>query len=195
MVRVVLEDFGNLPNRVAIPGGQSDQPGQLESYEKGYAAGWDDATAAATSSNGRIEAGLATSLQDLSFTYQEAYGHVLGAIRPVIQEMVGRLLPRVAQASLPNLIVERLETLLVDAAGAPVTLAVSPADHDRILALLPPDPGFPLTLTEDDTLTEGQVFLKAATLEEEIDTKATLEAIATAVDEFFMLNERQNANG
>lgn len=196
MARLFLEDFGSSQHRQAtIPSTPMSETDRLESYEQGYAAGWEDATKAAHDDGGGTAPGFANSLEDISFTYHEAYEHVLNSLKPVIREMVGKLLPRIAQAGLPDLVVERMESLIRDAAAAPMSLRVSPMDYDHVAALLPADPGFALVVEEDDTLSEGQVFFKAATLEEEIDTQATLAAIATAVDEFFTLNERQTAHG
>lgn len=52
---------------------------RLASYDSGYAAGWEDATAAQSGDQSRIRAELARNLQALSFTYQEARSHVLRA--------------------------------------------------------------------------------------------------------------------
>ena len=73
---------------------------KVASFEQGYSAGWDDAVAAQQGDQTRIRADLARNLQSLSFTFQDARSHVLQAIRPLILEMVNRLLPEVARETL-----------------------------------------------------------------------------------------------
>lgn len=189
--RLRLEDFG----RAATAGGggaaapaavpEASETERLDIYETGYAAGWEDALQAGAEDGRRISAGLEAALADLSFTYHEAHGHVLGAVKPLMLECISKLLPSVARAALPDLVGERLSSLLDRAARAPMMLSVSPADEARVAAILPEDPGFPLEMKVDDTLAEGQVVLRAGTIEEEIDLASTTAEIAAAITEFF----------
>jgi flagellar biosynthesis/type III secretory pathway protein FliH len=80
---------------------------KVASFEQGYSAGWDDAVAAQQGDQTRIRADLARNLQSLSFTFQDARSHVLQAIRPLILQMVNRLLPEVAREALAPTVLER----------------------------------------------------------------------------------------
>jgi flagellar assembly protein FliH len=204
--RLLLEDFAT--DAPAQRGGAAQMAGgfseaqRLDAYEQGYSAGWEDAVKAAADDTGHIAAGLATSLQDLSFTYQEAHTHVLSSVKPILMQVLSKVLPAAAHAALPDLVGERLAALQSRAASTPMLLQVSAADEARVAAALPKDPGFPLELRVESTLAEGQVFLSAGTLEEEIDTKEAIEEIVTAISDFFtasqdhaQLQERQAANG
>ena len=64
---------------------------RLEAYEQGYKAGWDDAATAQADDHTRISAGFARNLQELSFTYHEAKGQILGSLEPLLKEMVTKI--------------------------------------------------------------------------------------------------------
>ncbi len=103
-----LEVFDATPAAKPDPGLVTTQVSAIEesklaSYEQGYKAGWDDAAAALAEDQTRIRADLARNLQQLSFTYQEARSHILKAVEPLLEEMVGRLLPDMARETLAPL--------------------------------------------------------------------------------------------
>lgn len=197
--RLLLPDFSGTgsPARpaMATPGSAGLSESQrLDAYEQGYSAGWEDAARAAEDSTATVSAGLAASLQDLSFTYHEAHAHVLSAVKPILIQALEKVLPAAARAALPALVSERLSELAERAGSAPMTLQVSAADEARVAAMLPADPGFPLELRVTDALAEGQVNIAAGTIEEEIDVSSALEEIARTVAEFFTASQPLDAN-
>ena len=123
---LILEDFGAPAPRRASQGkglapGLAElatlaEPGtgpaadaeamKLEAFENGYRAGWEDATGAAASEQGHIAADLAQNLRDLSFTLAEAQVAVLAEMRPLLREIVAKLLPVAAHASLAGRIAD-----------------------------------------------------------------------------------------
>jgi flagellar assembly protein FliH len=168
---------------------------KLASYDKGYHAGWDDAVAAQTSDQTSLRADLARNLQSLGFTYHEARSHILKAIEPLMLEMVGRLLPAIARESLAPLVLEVLMPLAERLGDAPVTLVINPAVRPAVELLLAQATGLPLTLQDEPTLGEGQVYLRLGGAEAHVDLDRATAEIAAAVRDFFALPGKDRPNG
>lgn len=163
---------------------------RLAAYEQGYSAGWEDAANATSEDQNRIGADLARSIQALGFTYHEARMHVLRAIGPLLQEMVGRLLPEMAREALAPVVLETLMPLAETMADAPVSIVMNPAVRPAIEALLERATGLPLTLIEEPTLSEGQVYLRLGDTETHVDLDRATAEIATAVRGFFGFTQK-----
>ena len=168
---------------------------RMQAYEQGYTAGWDDAAAAQSEDKSRIQADFARNLQSLGFTFQEARMHVLRAIQPLLYEIVTCLLPQVARESLASVALETLMPLADEMADAPVTLVVSPASRPAVEALLEQATGLPLTVIEEPTLGDGQVYFRLGNIETRLDLDRATTEIASAVRDFFDLTEKDQRYG
>ena len=164
---------------------------KLGSYDAGYSAGWEDAAAAQSGEQSQIKADLARNLQSLGFTYQEARTHILRSIEPLLQEMVGRLLPELARETLAPIVLEVLMPIAEKMADAPVTLVLNPAARAAVEGLLEQATGMPLTLIEEPSLGEGQVYLRMGGAETSVDLDRATAEITAAVRGFFDLPERK----
>jgi flagellar biosynthesis/type III secretory pathway protein FliH len=161
---------------------------RVASFEQGYSAGWDDAVAAQQSDQTRIRADLARNLQSLAFTFQDARSHVLQAIRPLILEMVDRLLPEVAREALAPTVLEALTPLADGLADAPLTLVLNPTVRGQIEDLIAQATGLPMVIEEEPSLPEGQVYVRFGSAETKVDLSQVTADIAIAVRAFFNLN-------
>ncbi len=156
---------------------------RLEAFDTGYRAGWDDAMTAQTEEQNHLRVDLARNLQALSFTYFEARSHVIRALAPLLREMAGRVMPAIARQTLPALVAETLEAHAEAAAARPMTLVVNPANRAAVEKALEDSP-LPLSLVEEPSLGDGQVYLRFDETEERIDIDAALTAIAQAVSDY-----------
>lgn len=163
---------------------------RLSAFERGYKAGWDDSVSALSVERKAISADFAANLADLAFTYHEARGHVLRQLESLVTDTFARVLPDCAQAALPRLVWDHVCRIAMEAAGAPVTVLVSPGAQQTFESMLPPDPGFPVVVVEEPTLTEGQVFIRSQKGELAIDQATAFAEIQTAVREFFQTHEQ-----
>jgi flagellar assembly protein FliH len=168
---------------------------RLAAYEQGYTAGWDDAVAAQSDDQTRLSAEIARNLQELSFTYQEARGHVLRAIEPLLAEMAARILPDMARATLAPMIVETLRPLAATLADTPVILAVNPVARPAVEALVDRAGALPVTIESEPTLGEGQARLRFGDSETRIDLDRAVTDIAAAVRGFFDLEQKEIRHG
>lgn len=173
----------------------SSEREKLDSFERGYKAGWDDATTAQHQDQSRISSDLESSLNDLAFTFHEARSHVLNGVEPLLRELVKKIFPRFAQDRLPVLIKEHIATALAEVTERPIILCVSPKSRAAVESALPLDPGFPITVKEEPTLSDGQVFLNLGATEEVLDLDEVLSSVNAAISDFFEINQRMQVNG
>jgi flagellar assembly protein FliH len=161
---------------------------KVSAFEQGYSAGWDDAAAAQQGDQTRIRADLARNLQSLAFTFQDARSHVLQAIRPLMLEMINRLLPEVARESLAPTVLDALMPLAEEMADAPLTLVLNPNVRGQVENLVTQATGLPMVIEEEPSLPEGQVYIRFGATETRVDLSQTAADIAIAVRAFFTLN-------
>lgn len=164
---------------------------KINSYEQGYSAGWEDASAAQQGDQSRIRADLARNLQSLAFTFQDARSHVLQAVRPLLLEMTTRLLPTLSREAIGQTVVEALMPIAEDLADAPVTLVLNPAVRDRIEGIVAEATGLPVVIEEEPSLGEGQVYIRFGTQERKVDLDRVAADISAAVRGFFSMAEKE----
>ena len=177
-------------NQTVVLNAMALEESKLESYEKGYTAGWDDAAAAQTQDQKHASAELARNFQTLDFTYQEARTHVLKAIRPLLNALVGSLLPELARDTLAPTVLETLMPIAESLADAPITLVLNPHSRVAVEVMLKDATGMPLQIIEEPSLGEGQVFLRVGDTETEVNLERAIDEISLAVRNFFELPER-----
>jgi flagellar biosynthesis/type III secretory pathway protein FliH len=180
---------------VTVSGSGSSEDDRLAAYEQGYTAGWDDASAAQADEQAVLTATLAHNLQALGFTYHEARVHVLSSLEPLLTDLTTRLLPVVARAALAPVVAEVLMPLAANLAETPVEIVMNPAARPAIAAVLEKAGSLPLTLTEEPTLGEGQVYLKIGQSEARVDLDAAIAEISAALSDFFKLSKMETSDG
>ncbi len=183
----LLEDFGALASGTPILlTDVSLEEYRLAAFEAGYQAGWDDAVKAQQDIAASVSADFAQNIRDLSFTYQEAHAGILGSMRPLVSKMVETVLPQLAKDTLGAHVAEILNDLVEIHGRQPVQIMTSPDGRELLASMLPQDVAFPVEVTGESTLSEGQVHIRfGQAAEHEIDMKALLSKIQTAVAGFF----------
>jgi flagellar assembly protein FliH len=194
-----LDDFGE-PEQTAVPVEQGPDPAEiearrLEAFEEGYRAGWDDAVKAQADDATKLSSTFAQHLGDLSFTYQEAYASVMGAVAPLMDEMVQKLLPELARQHLGGHIADQLTALARDIGRSDVVIAVAPGRREAVEPLIEGDFAFPVRVVEDDTLGDDQADIRFGETERQIDLGDMLNTFTEAVEGFAEENGRKIANG
>jgi flagellar biosynthesis/type III secretory pathway protein FliH len=193
-MRVRLEVFQTETPAAAVPGAgtvvtdlSAMEEARLAAYEQGYAAGWDDAAAAAESDRSKLGAELSQHLQTLGFTYHEARAHVLRAIEPLLSQMTGIILPALARDALVPVILDVLRPLAAQMALVPVELSLNPEVRPAVEQALLVDASLPVTIIEDAALGLAEARLRLGETERRIALDEATDAIATAVADFFHL--------
>lgn len=183
------------PSQTVVMEASAVEDVRLQSYETGYSAGWEDAVAATSSDQERIGSELASNLQKLAFTYQEARSHILRSVQPLVTQLSTRLLPELAKEVLAPVVLEALMPLVDDLADAPVRVILNPASRPAVERLLAQAAGLPLVIEEEATLGEGQVYLRFGDAEHHIDMDEAILAIVKAVHDFFEYSEKDADHG
>ncbi len=168
---------------------------KLSAFEEGYRAGWDDAIKAQSDDRTRISSDFAQNLQDLSFTYHEAYSQVLNAMTPLLDDIVRSVLPKIAHEALGLHILEQLKAQSRAIGALGVEIVVSPENAEAVAGLLDQDFGFPLRVTEDETMAAGQADIRFGESEQQIDLSEVLTDVSAALQGFMHENRKKVVNG
>lgn len=192
-----LEEFSTriVSNDPILAGDTSFEEHRLEAFEQGYKAGWDDAVAAESDEQTRVEADFARNLQDLSFTYHEARGHILKSIEPLLKEMVAKVLPRLAAENLAQNIVDEVLSTANAQADVGVEVVISPANHAALEQLLQDQNGLAVTIIDEPSMGEGLAYLRFADSEKKIDLDSLLVGFLQSIDGFYEQQEKVANNG
>ncbi|WP_319825072.1 hypothetical protein [Thalassovita sp.] len=182
----LLQDFGNYHGSGPDPviSDATLEEHQLEAFEQGYQAGWDDSARAHAEDQARIGEELAATLQQLSFTFHDAQAKVLNALRPLFHQMAEIFLPELARASLPHLIAEQLAALAADQPGETLTLAVSGHDKPAIDALLQRYGSYAVRVVAQPDFPPGHAEITAPDEERRIDLGQVVHEMSQALDAF-----------
>ncbi len=168
---------------------------KLESFETGYKAGWDDAAAAQKEDVDRLSSELAQNLQDLSFTYQEAYSHVQNAMSPLLEEIVRVLLPGLIEDALGEQLLKHLKELSEEIGQIPVMISVHPDCVSNITPIVEGDFAFPIDVVGDATLETAQSEIKFGEQAKQIDLSEILQSVKETVEGFIHDTKRTMSNG
>ncbi len=191
----VLDDF-DVAASGPFPGGSSQSnsspaisEGELEgvrlqSYEKGYGAGWDDASKALEDDQDRISTEFARHLQELSFTYHEAHAALQQELSELVRGLVEKVLAPASQATLGEMLHARIAELSAQP-QVPVEVLVAPENVARLERLVAQAHGPPLRLVAEPSLGAGQAFLRFGASEEQIDIDAVMSELTLAVERYF----------
>lgn len=193
----LLPDFSNaigVPSSVTVSSAEIDDL-RLQAFENGFNSGWEDAARAKADEQASIGAELARNIADLGFTYQEAYGSVMNSMRPLIEQLVGVVLPQLAHETLGMRLVEELQAIARQVGQVPVQVATSDSDYDTMAAVLPPETAVPVELVRDASLAPGQLDLRFGDSEQTIDLSAVITGIESATQDYFTEQLKDVANG
>lgn len=168
---------------------------RLKSYDSGYAAGWEDATAATRDDQARIGSELANNLQHMAFTFQEASAHIRKSVQPVLIQLCTQLLPPLAREVLSPVVLDTLMPLIDDLAEAPVHVVLNPVARPAVERFLSQAAGLPLVIVEEPTLGEGQVYLRLGEVEHRVDLDLAVAQMTRAVHDFFEYSEKDGTDG
>lgn len=174
---------GAAPGEMAVP--QIDREEErLDAYEKGYSAGWEDATKAHGDEQAHISAEFAHNLQALSFTFHEAQSAFLQEVEDILRAVVEKVMPEALRPALAEAILERAHAASKDA-GVVAEIVVAPDNVARIEALCEGRTAPPLRIVAEPSLAAGQAFLRFGSREEKIDLDAAVAEMTEAMRRVF----------
>jgi flagellar assembly protein FliH len=168
---------------------------KVSAYEQGYSAGWEDAAQSAESDKSRISTEFAHNLQDLGFTFHEARSHVIRSLHPLLEALVGKLLPELSAQTIGQRIIEEFVPLAETAADTPIQIEVAPGNSEALQPFLDAHSNHPFELREEPSLSPGQVYLRSGSTEKHIDLVGALSNIQSALNALHYTNKEAFSNG
>lgn len=190
----MLEDFGDLRRGTPLPiTDVTLEEERLQSFENGYQAGWDDCARSQSDDARRITADLSQNLQDLTFTYEEAYAAVMQALYPLLEQMIAAVLPRLARDSLVPRLVETVHEIAREHGHQKIGITAASEDMALLDHLTDALPEMDIELRADDALASGQLYLRFDGGEQAIDLQEVLKGMEYAVSGFFENNRKATA--
>ena len=189
-----FEDFGSVTS-TSQSSDDKRTDHELAVYERGYKAGWDDATTAAEKSSAALSEHFAQNVSDLSFTYHEAYTAVLRSLEPLVRQLIETTLPDLAIEGLGQTLAAEVAKIARSHAGSQVTINCHSSKRAMLQAALPTDLSLDLSLLADASLSPDQVFMKFDGVEREIDITRFATQSKNLIHNFFEDIKREPNNG
>lgn len=194
-----LEEFGSK----TLSGGASltaaspsdIQAYELSAYESGYKAGWEDSAKAQDADTDSVSAEFNQNLKDLSFTYHEAYSHILKSLEPLFEQISKTIMPVFLHETLGVQIAEVLMRQARNITPMSAEILVPQAQLSFVEPLVAHDYGFPVTVATDEALKQGEADIRLGAVEEHVDLSEIVEGIRAAIHGFNRENRRAAANG
>ncbi|WP_438990598.1 hypothetical protein [Lentibacter sp.] len=168
---------------------------ELAVFERGYKAGWDDCTAAAEQSGAALSEAFAQNLNDLSFTYHEAYSALVRSIEPLVRQLVETTLPDLASDSLGQKLGAEVTALARSHAGTQLLVSCHPSRRNMVQSALPDGLSLSVSVVPDDRLTTDQITLKFSEVEREIDVAHFATQARSLIHNYFESIKGEPLNG
>ena len=188
----IFQDFGtqqsNASGKKLISADEIEDL-KLQAFDSGFQAGWEDAVKAQLETRTHLSAELAASLQTASFEYHEVRATLNASAQSIMEEIVEKILPLAAQASLGAQIRDVVLSTLRTSTDRRIEIAVSQVDEAAVRQVLSSQLQEPFQLVADSTMSPSQAILRLGPQEAEINLDKTVADIASAVTTFF---ETQN---
>ena len=190
-------EFGTLarPNTVtALDVPDPEDETRLAIFDEGFQAGWDDATQALRTEADTALSGISQRLQDMSFTFEEARTKLLGAQVPVLTQMIGKVLPAAAEASLAPRLRQEIDRMLAGELEGSITISVAPQSLEAMENCLQSVMTRPFSVAPDPLLEPGEVLLEVGERAREVNCDHFVQEISGALDAYLNLAAEAQLN-
>lgn len=165
---------------------------RLNSYERGYVAGWDDSANQDAKDDGARRIAIERQVEQLTFSYHEARGHVLKSIEPLLESILDSIVPAAVRACVVPQVLEQLLPLAHAASEKPLILNVSIGAKEAFLQAFEGQVLPPIEIVETAELPEGAASFASGNLETRIDLAHVAQALEASVRKFYQLAEEES---
>lgn len=193
----LYSDFGSPKMMPSIMEPQADplEEVKLEAFEQGFNAGWEDAEKTHGAERSQMNAAVVQRMQDMTFTYHEALSNLTQRMQPLMTDVVTKLVPGVATSSMRAHLMSEIDRLTRNAAEGAIEIAAAPQVVDALREALDDALDAPFNIVADETLGDGQLFLRIAKAEREINIDAIRSGLTQALDAFFEPSRQELPHG
>jgi len=193
----LLEDFGVKTPVEPVSNFSEEvvEEAKLVSFEKGYTAGWDDAIDAKDKEVTNVSATLASSLEDLSFTYHEAQSQLMESLDPMFKVLTSAILPDTMAATFGHHIIDHLNEMAKSRINEPMEVVAAAGEGTAIRALLGDQTSLDVRVREDANLSTGQAQLRVGQSERELNSEALIDSIRESINAFSYQFKEESHDG
>lgn len=189
MPALALEEFplGDHPFSAEKTAANSapDEAQLMQSYDRGYQAGWDDALASDQNERTRIDAEFARNLEELSVTFAEAQRQVCLSLESLVLALLEQVLPEVYQDHFPALVERTILPILRECGHLTAELLCAPEDRPVIEDLLAGKGTPPFSLRVEPSFARHQLRIQVGHERHEINGARLLEEMRNEIENFY----------
>jgi len=194
----LFQDFGTL--NPADTGKKSLSVDELEdmklhSFESGFQAGWDEAIKAQADNEDHVSEEFTRSLQSASFEYYEVRKILEVDVQTIMEEVVNTILPLAARASLGAHVCDLIKAVTEKTLDRSIEIVVAPGREKAVNDVLTVDLPEPFTIVVDSTMSPNQACLRLGTKEIDIDLDKAVAEVASALSNFFEIQNSEVTDG
>lgn len=153
----------------------------LEEFERGYQAGWDDSAKAYQDNTAHFTNELREQLMDLSFTYHEAKTEILSGLTPLLEQISTLLLPEMARVGFAEYLKSHIQSIAEKSASPSVTITVHPDQASSLEPLFSQELGIPFDIYGDTGTPENVARLRFKNQEMDIDLSECIAGIQDSI--------------
>lgn len=175
-----------------IEGGGDAPPS--DDWNDGHSAGFAEGLAAAAEDQSALTSGLVQTFADMRFGYKEARNHMIAALGPMFQSLIGAFAPAFAKEMLVPHIAAQLSANAIANVGATVILSVHPGQKDGVAAALAEWTDLPFRLQADPSLAPDQAILTSTLGEVAIDLDGLIAQTQDILSALLDTSEQQGTN-
>ncbi len=128
-------------------------------FEEGYAAGWHDALEQFRQEDDLRRIAAEEALQTLSFTYHEALQSCEASVMPLIEAIIGSVLPEALRKGVAYFLAEELRALITTHATCEITLKCAPSARRTFEPVIAGFQRLAITLVDEPSFSDAQVAL------------------------------------
>lgn len=155
---------------------------RAESFEAGYAAGWQDALEQMRNEDALRRIAAEEALQAIGLSYTEAHQALSGMFLRLTDAILNQLLPATLCDALPAHLAQELEALVQRNTHAKVQIACAPSVRDLLAPIAASCRDLDLEFIAEPSFSEAQVALRLGAQERVIDLDTLLAALRAAFD-------------
>lgn len=191
-IATIFEDFSQGP--ILNKAGASSLE-ELEAYETGYKAGWEDAKVAHQASKAHLSTALIKNVEQIEFSTAEIRAETLGRLHCVLVEIFEKLFPSLRQEALRGLLETELNQLLQQHAPSDIELSVSQDDQSVVSALVEETSELKsIQVVARKEMSSGQAFVCFGSEKSKIDVQQAVSHISDTVAQFLKTTQRDHAH-
>ena len=153
-----------------------------ESFEAGYAAGWQDALEQMRNEDALRRIAAEEALQAVSFSYAEAHKALSGAFLHLTEALLRQLLPEMLAHALPVQLARELDRLVARSTHCPVRIACAGSARALLEPYAAAFSALKIEFVEEPSYSDAQVALRLGAQERVIDLDGLLAALLAAFE-------------